>query len=139
MSRSDTGARFAESGRSYWPLTGALIVLLLVASMALGPVLRGSAWWWVMAAVATITLVSAGIFRGLGWPRTLVPLASGGVLLVTMTLFFGDGSGLLWLVPTPRTFEVWGALADSGQLSIQQQAVPAVAYTGIVFLLAIGA
>ena len=139
MSRSDTGARFAEHGRNYWPLTGALVVLLLVASMSLGPVLRGSAWWWVMAAVATITLVSAGVFRQLGWLRSLVPLAAGGVLLVTLTLFFGNGSGLLWLVPTPGTFEVWGGLADAGQLSIQQQAVPAVAYTGIVFLLAIGA
>ncbi|KQQ95012.1 hypothetical protein ASF62_00105 [Leifsonia sp. Leaf325] len=139
MSRSETTPRFAERGRNYWPLTGALVVLLLVASMALGPVLRGSSWWWVMAAVSTITLVSAGAFRHLGWARSVVPLAAGGVLLVTLTLFFGNGSGLLWLVPTPGTVEQWGGLAEAGMLSIQQQAVPAVVYPGILFLLAVGA
>ncbi|KQP01322.1 transglutaminase family protein [Leifsonia sp. Leaf264] len=139
MSRSETLPRFAERGRNYWPLTGCLVVLLLVASMALGPVLRGSGWWWVMAAVSVITLVSAAAFRQLGWGRSIVPLASGGVLILTLTLFFGEGSGLLWLVPTPGTIDQWGALTEAGMLSIQQQAVPAVVYPGVMFLLTVGA
>lgn len=139
MSRSDLVPRFAERGKTYWPLTFALLLLLLVGFSGLGPVLRGAAWWWVMAAVAILTICSAGLFRRLRFSPAIVPLASVGVLLIVLTLFFGAGSGLLWLIPTPGTFEVWGALADAGSISIQQQAVPAVAYPGIVFLLAVGA
>ena len=68
-----------------------------------------------------------------------MPLASGGVLILTLTLFFGEGSGLLWLVPTPGTVDQWGTLTEAGMLSIQQQAVPAVVYPGVMFLLAVGA
>jgi hypothetical protein len=34
-----------------WPLMLVLGVLLLTGFSALAPVLRGSAWWWVMASV----------------------------------------------------------------------------------------
>ncbi|MEJ3404195.1 DUF3488 and transglutaminase-like domain-containing protein [Rathayibacter sp. YIM 133350] len=139
MSRSETRSLFATRGRPYWPLTLALLLLLLIGSMALGPVLRGASWWWVMAAVASITLVCSALFRKLNWSPALVPLGAAGVLIVVLTLFFGNGTGLLWLIPTPGTFQTWGSLADAGTLSIQQQAVPAVPYPGIVFLLAVGA
>ncbi|WP_419819154.1 transglutaminase TgpA family protein [Glaciibacter flavus] len=132
-------SRFAERGTTYWPLTGALVVLLLTACMALGPVLRNSAWWWGMAVTATVVLVSAAVFRRLRWPVSVVPVGALGVLLVFLTVFFGDGSGLLWVIPTPTTLERFGDLIQAGELSIQQQAVPAVPYPGILFLLCVGA
>jgi transglutaminase-like putative cysteine protease len=137
MSGPDAAAR--RPGNTYWPLTLSLLALLLVGCSALGPLLRGSGWWFAMAFVAAVVLCSAAVLRRLGTPASVVPVASVGVLLALVTLIFGAGSGLLWLVPTPDTFGRFHELIDAGLGSIQQQSTPAEAAEGIVFLLACGA
>lgn len=123
----------------HWPLTLALLLLLVVGFSALGPLLRGSGWWFAMAFVTAIVLCSTAVFRRWGVPISLVPVAGLGVLLGVVTLLFGNGTGLLWILPTTDTFERIQSLIASGVDSIEQQSTPAVATEGIVFLLVCGA
>ncbi|TFD62618.1 DUF4129 domain-containing protein [Cryobacterium suzukii] len=121
-----------------WPLALSLLLLLLVSCSALGPLLRGTAWWWVCAAVGCAVLLGAAVFRRLGLPRLIVPVANSAVLVGTMTLLFGGGTGLFWLIPTPQTVSIFTGLIDAGGASIVQQSTPAEVTLGILFLLAGG-
>ncbi|WP_104084320.1 DUF3488 and transglutaminase-like domain-containing protein [Cryobacterium sp. Y11] len=121
-----------------WPLALTMLLLLLISCAALGPLLRGSAWWWVCAAVATAVLLGAAVLRRLGVPRRVVPFANTAVLVGTLTLLFGAGTGLFWLLPTPKTVQTFSGLVDAGVASIAQQSTPAEVTIGILFLLASG-
>ncbi len=133
-SRRRRGGRDA----ALWPLFLSLLLLLLICCAALGPLLRGSAWWWVCAAVGTVILLGAAVLRRLGVPRLIIPVANLAVLVGTMTLLFGNETGLFWLIPTPGTISTFTALIDAGAVSIAQQSVPAEVTVGILFLLAGG-
>ncbi|WP_081882149.1 DUF3488 and transglutaminase-like domain-containing protein [Cryobacterium sp. MLB-32] len=135
----DRGIRRRYPAVADWPLTLTLLVLLAVACGALSPMLRSSWWWGMMALVAALVLLSAGLFSRIRLPRPLVPVASLVVLVASLTLFFGGGTGLLWLIPTPRTVGVFRGLITSGAESIAQQSVPAEVTAGILFLLSAGA
>jgi len=126
-------------GDANWPIVMTLLALLVVSCGALGPLLRGTSWWWVMVAVAIIVLLMGALLPTLRVPRTMVPLGLLGGLLLTLTLFFGAGTGLLWTVPTPATLGVFSGLVATGVESIVQQSVPAQVTDGILFLLAAGA
>ena len=121
-----------------WPLTLAVLGLLMTACAALGTVLAGSAWWLVLFIVASVVLAAAAGLRRAGVPAAIVPLVSAGVLVVVLTLFFGGGTGLFWLVPTGNTFARFADLAMAGVRSIQVQGTPAEVLDGILFLLAGG-
>ncbi|WP_146066081.1 DUF3488 and transglutaminase-like domain-containing protein [Cryobacterium sp. Y82] len=121
-----------------WPLALSLLFLLLVCCAALGPLLRGNAWWWVCAAVGCAVLLGAAAFRRLGFPRPIVPVANIAVLVGMMTLLFGGGTGLFWLIPTPQTVGIFTGLIEAGGASIVQQSTPAEVTLGILFLLAGG-
>ena len=121
-----------------WPLTLTLLVLLMTACAALGAVLAGSAWWWVLLVVATVVLVVASMVRHLRVPGPIVPVLSVGVLTLTLTLFFGAGTGLLWLLPTGETLARFTGLAADGVRTIQTQGTPAQVDDGLLFLLAAG-
>ena len=121
-----------------WPLTLALLVLLMTGCTALGAVLAGSSWWLVLLIVASVVLVGAAGLRRAGVHRLVVPLVSLGALIVLLTLFFGGGTGLLWLIPTGDTVARFTDLATDGVRSIQTQGTPAQVLDGILFLLAVG-
>jgi transglutaminase-like putative cysteine protease/CDP-diglyceride synthetase len=121
-----------------WPLTLMLLVLLLTGCTALGPLLTGSGWWWVLLVVATGVLASAAGMRRARSPAVLVPLFSAGVLVVLLTLLFGGGTGLFWLLPSPETLSGFADQFRSGIVSIQTQDTPADVGDGILFLLAVG-
>jgi len=116
-----------------------MLLLLLAGSAVLGPLLRGSSWWWPMALVGAAVLISAAVVRRTRVASALVPVVGVGVLLATLTLLFGQGTGLLWLIPTPDTVDRFGLLVDTGVSSIEQQSIPAEPIDGILFLLAAGA
>ena len=122
-----------------WPLMLVLVVLLLTGFSAMAPVLRGSAWWWVMGLMVVATLAALAGLRLIGVPRALVPWAGLGVIAAVLTLFFGQGTGLLWLIPTPETVSVLSALTEQGARSINEQTTPAVLTQGMVLLLTAGA
>lgn len=130
-------AREATTGT--WPLTLALLALLLVGLTALGPLLQGSDWWSAMALVSAVVLLGSALLRLTGARKWLVPVIALTVLLATLTLVFGQGSSLLWILPTPQTLGRFHELAGAGLNSIQQQATPAQPVDGILFLLALGA
>ncbi|MBX0298694.1 DUF3488 and transglutaminase-like domain-containing protein [Cryobacterium sp. 1639] len=121
-----------------WPLSLMLLVLLLAGCSALGSVLAGSAWWWVLLIVATVVLASAAGIRRARAPAALVPVLTMGVLVLLLTLLFGSGTGLLWLLPTGDTLTVFADQAEAGIVSIQTQDTPAEVFDGILFLLAVG-
>lgn len=121
-----------------WPLSLMLLVVLMAGCTALGPVLAGSAWWWVLLVVAGVVFASAAGIRRARAPVALVPFLTAGVLLILLTLLFGGGTGLLWLIPTGETLSSFGDQARAGILSIQTQDTPATVEDGILFLLAVG-
>lgn len=122
-----------------WALTSALVVLLVVGLGAMGPLLRGSGWWFATAFVGTAVLCASAAIRHFRVSPSFVPVAALGVLLVLLTLLFGRGSGLFLLIPTGETLGIFGDQIQAGSISIQQQSSPAEAIEGIVFLLAAGA
>ncbi|TFB68106.1 transglutaminase domain-containing protein [Cryobacterium glaciale] len=138
--RPPQAPRGRRGGRdaALWPLALSLLLLLLICCAALGPLLRGSAWWWVSATVGAAVLLGSALFRRLGLPRPIIPLANAAVLVGAMTLLFGGGTGLFWLIPTPQTIGTFTDLVDAGGASIAQQSTPAEVTVGILFLLAGG-
>lgn len=130
---------YTTGSGAHWALTSALVVLLVVGLGALGPLLRGSGWWFATAFVGTVVLCASAVLRHFRVSPSYVPVAALGVLLAILTLLFGRGSGLLWLVPTGETLGIFEDLIQSGSISVQQQSTPAEATEGIIFLLAAGA
>lgn len=121
-----------------WPLSVSLLLLLAAGCSALGAILAGSAWWWVLVVVAAAIFAAAAGFRRAGVPAPLVPVFSLGALVLLLTLFFGGGTGALWLIPTGDTLARFTALVTAGQRAIQTQGTPAQVLDGMLFLLTVG-
>lgn len=139
MSLEREPTRFALRGQPYWLLAGAVMVLAAGGMLAIAPLLSGFGWWWASLAMIVLAGVSSALLRGWGVRPVLVPVLAVAAMVAFLTLVFGAGTGLLFVLPTPDTLGVFGSLVAEGQQSIQTQAVPAEATTGIVFLLAVGA
>lgn len=119
-------------------LTGASFLLVVIATMALGPLISGSGWWWLCAFVVAGTLFAGAGLRAVRTPPSLVPVLELGVLLLLLTLFFGGASSLLLAIPTQGTFEIFGELLVGAQRTIEQQSVPAIPVPALSFALALG-
>ena len=119
-------------------LTTASFLLLAVATMALGPLLSGSGWWWLCAFIAAGTLFSGFGLRAVRTPPSLVPVLELGVLLLLLTLLFGGGTSIALIIPTQGTFETFGELFVGAQRTIEQQSVPALTVPPLSFALALG-
>ncbi|QTX04456.1 transglutaminaseTgpA domain-containing protein [Agromyces archimandritae] len=120
-------------------LSVASLVLVLIAITGLSPLVQGRGWWWIAAVVAVVAIGSGLGFRALRVPAGVVPLLEILVVIAMLTLFFGEGSGILGLIPSLDTFTVFGELADSAGRAIMQQSPPAVAVPGLLYLLGLGA
>ena len=119
-------------------LTTASFLLLAVATMALGPLLSGSGWWWLCAFIAAGTLFSGFGLRAVRTPPSLVPVLELGVVLLLLTLLFGGGTSIALIIPTQGTFETFGELFVGAQRTIEQQSVPALTVPPLSFALALG-
>ena len=139
MSRPESATGRRRPIRPEWPVTGALLLLLLVANGALSALLQGITWWWLMAFVSGTVLLGLAGLRRVGMAQSLAPVAGFGILLATVTLLFGGGTGLFWLIPSLETIDRFGTLVDSGLESIQRQGTPADPIPGILLLLCVGA
>ncbi|MFF2276666.1 DUF3488 and DUF4129 domain-containing transglutaminase family protein [Agromyces sp. NPDC058126] len=119
-------------------LTAASFLLLAVSTMALGPLISGSGWWWLCAFVAAGTLFGGAGLRAVRVPASLVPVLELVVLLLLLTLLFGGSTSFALVVPTQDTFVHFGELFDGAQRTIQQQSVPAIPVPALNFVLALG-
>lgn len=138
MPSSAVPTRLALRGQPYLLLTIGAGVLSLSALTALLPLFTTQGWWWNAALAMLVVFASSGLFRRWGARPSAVPLLASAALLGFLTIAYGRGSGLLFVVPTPETFGVFGSLIAEGQFSIQTQAVPAEVTPGLVFVLVLG-
>ncbi|GAA1664503.1 hypothetical protein GCM10009830_07560 [Glycomyces endophyticus] len=95
---------------------------------------------WAFPVMLTITMIAtaASLMRAAGRGQGLQTLAMAAALTVVLTAGFGDGTGLLFVVPLPATFEHWAALAQEGVGAIIVNAPPVEATGGIMFLTILG-
>ncbi|WP_448810333.1 transglutaminase family protein [Agromyces bauzanensis] len=119
-------------------LTTASFLFLVIATMALGPLISGSGWWWLCAFVAAGVLFSGAGLRAIRTPPSLVPVLELVVLLLVLTLLFGGGTSFALIVPTAGTFDTFGELVAGAQRTIEQQSVPALAVPPLTFALGLG-
>lgn len=119
-------------------LTAASFLLLIVATMALGPLIAGSGWWWLCAFIAAGTLFTGAGLRAIRTPASLVPVLELVALLLLLTLLFGGGTSIALIIPTQGTFEIFGELLTGAARTIEQQSVPAIPVPALTFALAFG-
>jgi len=122
-----------------WRLTGTLLLLFLAVTTSLTGVIEGSVWWFVMAFVGALVLVSAAAFRSMGVPRQLSPALSALVLTGVITGLFGGGLGFAFVIPTPQSVEHLVQTASRIGTVINEQAVPAQPVEELLLLAAVGA
>lgn len=119
-------------------LTAASFLFLVIGTMALGPLISGSSWWWLCAFVAAGPFLAGFGLRSIRTPPSLVPVLELVVVLLLLTLLFGGGTSIALIVPTGGTFETFNELIVGAQRTIQQQAVPAIPVPPLTFALALG-
>lgn len=119
-------------------LSGATLLLLLVAMTALGPVISGSGWWWAGAVVALAVIGAGAGMRAIRTPPSLVPPLEVAALVLALTLLFGGVTSIALVIPTPETFDEFGALAEGARRTIEQQSVPAIPVPALVFAICVG-
>jgi transglutaminase-like putative cysteine protease len=137
---ASTGASQARAPRPRDTASGVRVSILLAIALALAVgnlhgVLSGVFWWVaslvpivVVFAVATLTRV---LLRRRGWGTLTAAAASLGLL----TLMFAADTAFVGVVPTSATWDRFATLIAEGGQSITEQATPAEATPGILFLL----
>ncbi|MGR0219426.1 transglutaminase family protein [Agromyces sp. ZXT2-6] len=119
-------------------LSGATLLLLLVAITALGPLVTGSAWWWAAAFTAAAVLGAGAALRAVRTPPSLVPPLELVALVLALTLLFGGATTFALVIPTLDTFDEFMGLAEGAVRTIEQQSVPAIPVPALVFALTVG-
>jgi transglutaminase-like putative cysteine protease len=122
-----------------WAMSGVLLLLLAFSLGSLSVLITGGAWWLPPLLVAGAVLLAAGIVRGVRPGRLLPFLAAGAALFGALTLLFAADTALLGVVPLEGSFERAAELIDAGRVSIAEQAAPADATRGIVFIVTLAA
>lgn len=125
-------ARTRKQG--YWRLTSALLIQVVAVGFALIGLIEGAGWWFALIFSSALLLVTGAALRTVGVGRRWVPLLLLAEAAMLMTLAFGRGTGLLGIIPTPRTFAAWGDFAQQAMLSIYQQGTPAQSLPEFMFL-----
>ena len=118
-------------------LTVTSFVFLVVATMALGPLISGSGWWWLCAFVAAGTMFGGFGLRAMRTPPSLVPVLELVVVLLLLTLLFGGATSIALVVPTTGTFDTFDELLSGAQRTIEQQSVPAIPVPPLTFACAV--
>lgn len=129
----------ARRRMGYWRLTGALVVQVLAASFALMGLIQGAGWWFALMLPASFLLVAGAALRTIGVARGLVPVLQLVLSAMIMTAAFGQGTGLIGLIPTPATVQRWSVYGQQALLSIYQQGTPAQPLPEFFFLVVAGA
>lgn len=131
--------RTAVRAGGSWRLTSALLLLFLAGVTSLTGVIEGTGWWFTMAVIGALVLVSGAAFRTMGVSRRLSPALSAAVLLGALTGLFGGDLGFALVIPTPQSVEHMLQTASGIGTAINEQAVPAQPVEELLLLLGAGA
>jgi transglutaminase-like putative cysteine protease len=119
----------------------ATVVAAATLALTLTPLIgifEGLGWAFPVLLTITVIAVAGSLMRAAGRGQGLQTLAMAAALLVVLTAGFGDGTGLLFVIPLPATFENWAYLAQDGVAAIIVNSPPVEAGGGIMFLTILG-
>jgi transglutaminase-like putative cysteine protease len=136
---TDARARRSTARPQDWAVSGVLLLLLAFSLGSLSVLIAGGAWWVPPLIIAAAVLAAAGLVRAVRPGRVLPFLAAAAALLGSLTLMFAGDTALLGILPLEGSFERAADLVDEGRVSIAEQAAPADATSGIVFIVALAA
>jgi len=125
----------ARSRRADIALSAGVFVALIAAIL---PLLRvvDPGWWVGGAVLLTAAVLATGVVsRALRVPSVGVALIEGAVWLLGVTAVFGGSTALLWVIPTPSTFEMVPGLVAVALEEIQLGAAPLEAGFALSFLI----
>ncbi|NQX27895.1 transglutaminase domain-containing protein [Microbacteriaceae bacterium VKM Ac-2854] len=122
-----------------WPLSIALWFASVGAISGVGRLLVGIDWLVTAAVAAAIVLAVPALARSLRAHPVVPPVLGLTTAVAAITFLYLPRSSLLLVLPTPGSFAEATAVMEDGFASIAQQGLPAVADTGIAFLLVGGA
>ena len=96
--------------------------------------------WLNNVLVAVGVVAGVGILMRLrpGVSVLLQPLVAAAALAVTVTLLFGNGTGMFGLIPSSETLTVLSAQMERGFLDIQELAAPVPAKRGLMLITLLG-
>ena len=118
-------------------MSALLLVALGIATTGLHSVLEATQWWFPAFGVMFVVFTFAAVVRFYVRPRFVATVAGivAGILIVT--LFFASSQSFLGFIPTASTLVRFDELTVSGNASIAQQSLPAIASNGIEFLICV--
>ena len=125
----------AQAGGSDIRMSALLLLALAIAISGLHSVLEDITWWFGAFGVMFVIFTVAAVVRfylGRRWLATVAALLAA---LLVLTLFFAANTAILGFIPTGSTFAKFGSLIAAANESIAVQTLPAVATTGIQFLI----
>jgi transglutaminase-like putative cysteine protease len=114
-----------------------LLLGLAVAITGLHNVLEDIGWWFPAFGVMFVVFTAAAVVRFYArrrWAGTIGAIVAG---LVILTLFFSADASFLGFVPTADTVVRFVDLGVAGNDSIARQTLPAIATSGIQFIICI--
>ena len=140
-----SGPRGAGNGvrlRSGWGLTGASLLVALLAADSLRSVLQGETWWLLGGVLAALSLggtVLARVALG-GAPRLwrFSPVVGLLVLIAGVILIWAPGTLAWGVIPTPETVGALGRTVRQASEQIYSDSVPASNTPAIRLLVAPG-
>lgn len=139
-SRAGRPPRSARPAPTAWWLSVAVLVAIGAALSSLSVLLAEGGWYGLTMIVAAIAVAASAVVRRVVpvW-RGFWALTAGLVaLFVAVLVRFALDTTVLLVVPTPETFARFSVLIRDGELSIVEQAVPAIADEGLRFLIVTG-
>ena len=113
-----------------------LFLALAIALAGLSVLLTGVVWWLSAAAAGGAVLGAAAVARLLVRRRSLGTLVALVVGVAAITVMFASDTAALGVIPTADSLERFRELTALGISSINEQASPAVATPGILFIVA---
>lgn len=131
------GGSRLTAGRSQWRTSLWLALELVAVSFTLIGLLDGTLWWFALVGTGFTVFAVDTLLRLIGVPRWLAPVGGALVVLGSLTLQFGAGTGA-GVVPTPATFSRFAELAAQAAQSVAQQSTPATAVPELMFLVVAG-
>ncbi|THV38597.1 DUF3488 and transglutaminase-like domain-containing protein [Glycomyces buryatensis] len=120
------------SGQRHATLVAAASLALTMTPMF--GLFEGISWTFPILLTITVVAVTGSLVRAGGRGQGLQTLSMIAALLVLLTAAFGNGTAIVFVIPTPATFQEFAYLISVGVADVVTQAPPVAAEGGILFL-----